>query len=584
MSTPFWGSGAGDPVRSIRRLGRQSADGVPAATADLDDFYHFGSPIKLGLDVVERAALTSGSVRGAPLNGKVNVAGVGPLNMGDLNANDPAQLKAFLQYFQGYKATQVSGAHYMIRMSDDWRTRAGGTQELGKLTIQGEDDKGYAVRIVDAIAGGFSLSIKSRENVKLSFPLAAGKVDFHGEPTVTGTGIVAPILRHFWSGNFDSADKVIYLTIVSQTATTVTVTVRVGTSGSESASQTITFNTWTRLYYGNTDLKLGTRRNWIEAYFPQASTTYLVSGGVVSAAGSPDDTVSTGNASWYRAGTLLTMTGPQLSTLNQNDGASAALIAGEAYKAVISLGASTTVPVVTKGTKAVAASAVAPDTPAGNVYLATVTVLYGAGGSVIQTANISQTAKQILGFPPADVWAVSQRFDRWTPSFSTEVVIPEVNCRFLVGGVELPMDGGITITGSQETAETRYVPGGSQPVGTFKAGFKTVNIAVSRRFVDLTLETALLNGDPVVFVAEALSDTVIGATTADYGFVFVAASCRLVGTTFSVEEGGTNRDEQYVLECRLPSAEYTYTDPNGGGSLAINSDFELIAHTGITAP
>lgn len=573
----FYGSGSGDPTRSIRRLARQSADGVPA-TSGFIDFYHNGSPMKLGRASVERAALTSGSTRGLPLAGKFEVGGVGPFNMGDLNANDSAQLALFKSFAQGSLSANVSGAHYLHRIGDWFRENGGGTQELDKLTVIGEDDKGYAARAVDVVPSGFSLNIASRQNVALTFNLNAGKVDFHDDPTVTGTGIVAPILRNDWAGNYSATDQDIFITIVSQTATTVTFTCRVGAAGTESASQTATFNTWTRLYYGSTDAKLGTFGSWIEAYFPQASTTYLKTGGVIAeSGGGADALVNMAAATWVFAGVDKTMSS-KTATLNQNDSAAAALNVGEAYKAVISLSASTSALTATKGVKAVAASAVAPATPAGEIYLATVTVLYQGGGtSIIANANIDQTAKLIYGFPATDIWAFDQRRDRWVPSFETEVVIPEINCRFLVDGVSIPMDGGITVTATRETSESRYAPGSAQPVGTYQAGFKTVNISLNRRFVDLTLEKALLNADTIAFVAEAYADTAIGATEANYGYSFVAPYCRVTGQTVSGE-----LDEALVLECRLPPASYNYayTTPNGS-ALTVESDFEVACHTGV---
>jgi len=569
--TSFYGSGSGDPTRSIRRLARQSADGVPA-TSGFIDFYHNGSPMKLGRASVERAALTSGSTRGLPLIGKFEVGGVGPFNMGDLNANDSAQLALFKSFAQGSLSANVSGAHYLHRISDWFRENGGGTQELDKLTVIGEDDKGYAARAVDVIPSGFTLNIASRQNVALTFPLNSGKVDFHDDPSVTGTGIEAPILRHDWSGNYDpTVDYDIYITIVSQTATTVTFTCRVGAGGTESSSQTATFNTWTRLNYASTDTMLGTFGSRIEAYFPQASTTYLMTGGTVTETDA--DTVSVAASTWNYAGVVKTLAAPAAVDINEtaSDGV---LGVGEEYKAVVSFSTSATTPVVTKGAKAGTGLSVAPATPAGDVYLATVTITEADG-----IAAISQTAMAIYGYPASDIWKFDQRRDRWTPSFETEVVIPEVNCRFLVDGTEIPMDGGITITATRETSETRYVPGGQHPVGTYAAGFKTVNISLNRRFVDLTLERALLSASTIAFIAEAYSDTVIGATAAHYGYSFVAPHCRLTGQTVSGE-----LDEAMVLECRLPPASnnYAYTTPNGS-ALTVESDFEVICHTGITA-
>lgn len=453
MTTPFFSGASGDPTRSLRRLGRQTADGVPASS--YVDFLHNGGPMSLDLKSVRRAALTGGSVRGLPLRGKLDVSGVGPLYMGDLNPNEPAQAALALSFFRGYKTTNPgSGDHYRHRLSDWLRSNGGGTQQLNKLSLIGDDDKGYATRVVDAISSGWSLRVAANQNVALQHQIAAGKVDLHGDATRTsGSGSVAPILRHFWDGNLDTADKDIYVTIVSDTATEVVFTVRVGASGSESASITATKGVWTRLYYSSSDLILGFRGHWVEAYFPT-----------------------------------------------------------------------------------------------------------GSNGD----------------FADGAIWKVPQRRARHTPSFATEVVVPEVSCALYVDGEEIPFDNGITITAKAETAETRYTATGVQPVGTFRAGENMVTIAVDRRYADLSLETKILRADVVSFVAEAYTDTKIGASSQDYGAAVICPYCRLTGKTFSAEEGGRNRNEALTLEAALPPADLDFT----WDGLTVEADCEMVIDTG----
>jgi len=556
----FFGNGSGDLTRAIRRIARQSADGIPPDESGWTDFINNGGPMSLGIDRIRRAAITGGSVRPKDLPSKVNVDGVGPIYAGDIDAGNKAQAMLLLTFFRGKLASTNAGATRTV-MGDYYRENDGGTQVLNKLAMLGDDDKGYAARVLDVVPSGFTITLASKQNLKIDFPVRAGKVDFHGVPVVAGDGVWQPHFRHFWNGNLDDEnDNDLFSTIVSQSATGAVITCRAGAAGSESSNQTIPFNTWTRLYYSSDNLKVGVRRNWVEIYLPQPSTTYLTSGGVLSAAGSPDATVSLATTTWFYGGVAKTLTGPVLSTLNQNDVASAALGSGEAYKAVISLSSSTTVPVVTKGTKAVAASATAPATPAGHVYIATVTVLYQAGGtSVIQTANIAQSSMVVGGYPPADVWQVPARRVRWTPSFGTERVVPEVNCQVKCNGRVFVFDRGVTITGTMDNVETLQPPGGGQPSGTFRYGFLNVVIKVSRRYVDKELEVALLRGDTVSFELEAKTDMEIASSGVDYGYAFVAPVCSLSGTTVSASEGAANQDESFDLIASLPPDGVTYT-------------------------
>lgn len=111
----------------------------------------------------------------------------------------------------------------------------------------------------------------------------------------------------------------------------------------------------------------------------------LLTGGEVTATGTPDDEVHAAAAEWERAGRLL---GKIVSDhqLNQNDGAAAALTVGNSYLALFTLGASG--PTLTKGAQGAAPTL--PAAPAGEPLLASVVVTYQAGGtSVIAPTDIT---------------------------------------------------------------------------------------------------------------------------------------------------------------------------------------------------
>lgn len=119
--------------------------------------------------------------------------------------------------------------------------------------------------------------------------------------------------------------------------------------------------------------------------------SYVISGRALTASGTPDALVHYAAGSWLYQGTEGTDVSGGTVTLNQNDVAAAALVTGEAYRAAISQGASST-PTVTKGAKALVAGAgpLYPVVPAGEALLGFVLVSYGASGSVIGAANITQ--------------------------------------------------------------------------------------------------------------------------------------------------------------------------------------------------
>lgn len=106
--------------------------------------------------------------------------------------------------------------------------------------------------------------------------------------------------------------------------------------------------------------------------------------------GTPDDYVQYGARSWNRNGVALSEIAGS-HQLDQNDGAAAALTAGQAYLVTVSQGAAGA-PTFTKGLKAAAVSAVAPAAPAGELLMGTVKVRYQAGTTEILNSDITVLA------------------------------------------------------------------------------------------------------------------------------------------------------------------------------------------------
>ena len=129
------------------------------------------------------------------------------------------------------------------------------------------------------------------------------------------------------------------------------------------------------------------------------TSSYIVTGGAITETGTPDAYANVAAVWWVHEGIPLCID-KEAVELNQNDVTPAALTAGQAYWATLSLGAAGTV-TVTKGTKAAAASATKAAVPSGELLLGHVKVLYQAGTSVIQTADITQADRLFGGFAAA---------------------------------------------------------------------------------------------------------------------------------------------------------------------------------------
>lgn len=272
---PFFSTGTGDPTKLVRALAWQAAHGVP--NDDLTKFSPFkgyGGPLTPSMTYIERQQINRSAQKSRSMDSKIDFTGQS-FNMGDLDPANMGQAMLFLQLMQGYDVA-VSSGWSRYRMSQDQAVV--GTAWDKKMTYLNDTDKGLPARFADLIVKGFALSLQGRQNANLTFQVRNGKMDFWGDPTVTGTGTVKPILRHFYSGNLDpdATSGDITITIVSDSATAVVFTVKVG-AGSASANQTATKGVWTYLHTGSPAVTtLGPRRNQIQIYFPVGADNTFV--------------------------------------------------------------------------------------------------------------------------------------------------------------------------------------------------------------------------------------------------------------------------------------------------------------------
>lgn len=278
---PFFQSATGDPTKLVRALAWQSADGIPNDDmTTFKPFKGFGGPLTPSMTYIDRQLINRSAQRSRAMDSKIDFTGQ-TFNMGDLDPADFGQAMLMLQLMQGYDVA-VSSGWSRYRMSQEQADV--GTAWNKKLTYLNDTDKGLPARFVDLIVAGFTLTLAGRQNANLTYRVRNGKVDFWGDPTVTGTGTVKPILRHFHADNFDpdATNKDVTITIVSDSATAVVFTVKIG-AGAASANQTATKGIWTYLYTGSPAVTtLGPRRNQIQIYFPPGADGSFVDADVWS--------------------------------------------------------------------------------------------------------------------------------------------------------------------------------------------------------------------------------------------------------------------------------------------------------------
>ncbi len=124
----------------------------------------------------------------------------------------------------------------------------------------------------------------------------------------------------------------------------------------------------------------------IETGVGDYSNSHIVSGGAVTATGTPDDEVHVAAMHWVYQGKFYGSIVEDV-TLNQDDGSAATLVATESYWAALTAGAGSVT--TTKGDKAVAP--VKPTPAAGEPFIKWVLVEYDTPNSKIETGDISGT-------------------------------------------------------------------------------------------------------------------------------------------------------------------------------------------------
>lgn len=282
MTQGFFNSTAGDPDSLVRMVYFQSADGVPALDSDLVPYKSKGGKFTPKPTSIRRATLLTRPMRERNMRSKVLTSG-GALNLGDLDPSNHMQLCSLVNFHQGYDVTTADG-HSRWRISQ--QQAVDGTATYKKLTHVNDSDKGIPVRHTDVLCGGITLGINPGQNAIFNSNLVAGRHDFWGTPTVTGTGIVKPILRGTTSdaasgftGNWaaDATDKDVYIKVISDDATTVTFQAKEASAGTYSSSQVATKGAWAFVYTGTSGtIPLGGRAAQVEVYFPTGANNSFV--------------------------------------------------------------------------------------------------------------------------------------------------------------------------------------------------------------------------------------------------------------------------------------------------------------------
>ena len=179
--------------------------------------------------------------------------------------------------------------------------------------------------------------------------------------------------------------------------------------------------------------------------------------------------------------------------------------------------------------------------------------------------RLGEYAEQIRMYIPsgatwtdADEFKIAKRRASWTPSLAVERPVAAVNTAFILGGEEIRVEGGWQVEAAWENLELYNDTSGKQGGTPDRTGEFQVTVTPTRRVVDLDIQKALHEGETLSLVIEAITDSVIGATTENYRFLMVFPSVKPFGAMFGVEAGGESKDEVPTLIAGVPSSTFNY--------------------------
>ena len=279
---PFYQSRDGNPSNLTRMIAFQTADGVPCLDAALNPYKSFGGRLSLRRTKIPRQAVTNGTMRERKMLSKITNEGRS-LNLGDMDPGNIGQISFLGSLAKGYSIATADG-HSRWRFSNQLAIE--GTAINQKLTHINDPNQGIPFRHVDVIARSLTMGVRPNANASMVFGIEAGRFDFWGIPTVTGTGTVKPILRGTtmnadagFIGNWapDATDLDVYIKVMSDDATTVTFQAKEAAAGTYSSSQVATKGEWCFVYTGTAgNIALGGRAGQVEVYFPVGANNTFV--------------------------------------------------------------------------------------------------------------------------------------------------------------------------------------------------------------------------------------------------------------------------------------------------------------------
>jgi hypothetical protein len=199
-------------------------------------------------------------------------------------------------------------------------------------------------------------------------------------------------------------------------------------------------------------------------------------------------------------------------------------------------------------------------------------------------SRIGVKAEQPEAFVPVgatlaelDVFRIPKRATPFTPALGASQAISSVNTSFILDGEETRVEGGWTVSLAWDTLEARPDTAGRQSATVRRAGQLRAIVTPTRDLVDLTLQQALHERQPISVVIDAETDVMIGATALPYRILVVLPACTPRGDLFDAEAGAANRDESLELVAGDPDATFTYD------GLDFDSHAEIVVVNGRSA-
>jgi hypothetical protein len=142
--------------------------------------------------------------------------------------------------------------------------------------------------------------------------------------------------------------------------------------------------------------------------------------------------------------------------------------------------------------------------------------------------------------------------------------ISSVNLSFQIDGEQIAIPGGAQTTNAWSNVYSAQDPPGAQGAIIENSGAFESTITPTRRITEISLQQKLRTAGYVGAVLDCISAVTIGNTRRNFRVIHAYPRCKVNGSLFATDAGGSSKDESPALTAKDPTTDLVYADGYGG--------------------